>query len=154
MTHDAVNAERHAVAMARNEIQCPQCPGGWLKYFVEKDSLQCVLCGYAGGTIKPNVATGALCHVSLRIDPKDAIAAHDGELYRIIAQMTDGKHDAEFNKLVAQERFLHESIDAARKKINDLAARGLRTLFSMGDTPVVTPTDRLELRLVLCKVTE
>ena len=146
--------DQHTRAMARGAWQCPQCSGGWQQFQIETDKAVCPSCGYAGGNTNPDVSTGALCHVSLRIDPKDALAAHDGELHKVIAKFSYADHDKQFDTLAAQEAKLHESIEAAHKKINDLAAIGIRTLFSMGDNPVVTPTDRLELRLVLCKVTE
>ena len=144
----------HTRAMEQQLWQCPQCENGWQQYLVAEDVSECPNCKYRGGAIKSNVSTGAICHVSLRIDAKEALAAHDGELYKIISKIGDGKHQKQFDSLVAQEQQLHNSIDAARKKINDLAAIGLRTLFSMGDEPAMTPSDKLELRLVLCKVTE
>ena len=49
VSHVSLNRERHAAAMARREFQCPNCAYGWLKYFVQDDSQQCVLCGYSGG---------------------------------------------------------------------------------------------------------
>jgi hypothetical protein len=144
----------HAHAMEQQLWQCPQCPGGWAQYRVSEDAMVCPSCGYHGGVTKPDVSTGAICHVSLRIDAKEALAAHDGEIYRILEKMTDSKHDARFNKLAAEEQKLHDSVDAARKKINDLAAIGLHTLFSMGKEPVVNHSDQLELRLVLCRVAD
>lgn len=143
-------SEQHAAAMARDEIQCPACEKGWLKYFVEQDSLQCVLCSYKGGATKPNVGMGVIAHVGLRVNTPDIMAAHDGAYYKLVEKVAKAA-PANLNKAIAAEIVEYERVEAAQKKIFDDLKLSAKVLLSMGKLPeMIKPDDDLEIRLLLC----